>query len=87
MEEVFKSIKGYDGLYEVSNLGRVKSLSKKWARRSKDDTILKQVPTHDGYMYVTLSFNNVMKKVKVHRIVAIAFCINKDNKTVVNHIN
>lgn len=79
MNEVWKSIKGYEGLYEVSNLGKVRSTQK----------TLK--PTeHNGkqsYLYVTLSKNGVTHKFFVHRLVADAFIVNPENKKQVNHID
>ena len=51
MEETWKDIEGYEGLYQVSNLGRVKSL--------RSGKLLKQYINHQGYSQVTLSLNNV----------------------------
>lgn len=78
MEEIWKDVKGYEGLYKVSNFGRVKSL--KYGR----ERILK---TGKGGYYLTvgLYFDNKLKTVKVHRLVAMAFIENHDNKPFVNH--
>jgi hypothetical protein len=84
MAEKWKAIKGYEGLYEVSDLGRVRSLK----RATTSGKVLKGVPDKDGYIYVSLSKNNIKRRYSVHRLVAAAF-IQNDNpqKTVINHRN
>jgi hypothetical protein len=79
--EIFKDIKGYEGLYEVSNLGRVKSL--KYGK----EIILKPSKQKNGYNNIILLKNSKRYTFKVHRLVAIAFIDNPDNKPQVNHIN
>lgn len=79
MKKEWKSIDGYDGLYEVSNTGEVKSLLK--------DRLLKPSNTTRGYLEVTLTKNKTHNKFKVHRLVAHAFLINPENKKCVNHID
>ena len=75
MEE-WRDIDGYEGKYQVSNLGRVRSKYK----------ILK--PNNvKGYLYVYLRKNNKSKALKVHRLVAEAFLVNEKNKPQVNHID
>lgn len=85
MKEVWKDISQYEGLYQVSNLGRIKSLQRKKYVILKSRTHL-----HDPYETVYL-FNKLrkesMKIVKVHRLVATAFILNPYNKKYVNHIN
>lgn len=92
--EVWKPIKGYEGLYEVSNLGRVKSLERKVKAKNKYGTvdrtvtekILKYSINHKGYYLVKIC-NQVNKSFLVHRLVAEAFIDNPENKLQVNHIN
>lgn len=81
IEEIWKSIKNYEGLYEVSNLGRVKSL-----KFGKERT-LKLDLSKEGYLRATLCKYGRVKKYSVHRLVAEAFIPNPENKPTVNHIN
>lgn len=78
MQEIWKDISGYEGLYRVSNLGKVESL--------RNNIILKQSPTKDGYLAVGLC-NGKTKTCRAHRLVAIAFIPNPDNLPEVNHID
>lgn len=78
MIEVWKDIEGYEGLYQVSNLGRVKALKKEWlahhtAILTHEEQIIKPFPSHNGYLRVALSKNREYKKYPVHRLVANAF--------------
>lgn len=82
-EEIWKDIEGYQGLYQVSNLGRVKSLSK-WHKNGSNgyltkEKILKHAVHRDNYLIIVLSKNNKQKTVKVHRLVAKAFIPNPNN--------
>jgi hypothetical protein len=80
--EIWSDISGFEGKYQVSNLGRVKSLSRK--RVSKDRFLTLQVD--DGYYKVGLyNFCKQRKRVFVHRLVALAFIPNPLNYSVVNH--
>lgn len=79
MKEIWKDIIGYDGKYQVSNFGNVRSF-----KRCKSGKLLKKC-NHKGYQVVLL--NNVRKLCLVHRLVANAFIPNKENKPQVNHIN
>lgn len=81
MIEEWKDIKGYDGLCQVSNLGRVKSL------KFGKERILKTGVDRYGYISVNLYKNNKRKLCKVHRLVAQAFIPNHENKPQVNHID
>ena len=81
MEE-WKDIKGYEGLYQISNKGRVKSLGNNKTRKEK---ILKENKNTDGYSEVTLCKNGKCKKYRVHRLVAEAFIPTSDKSLCVNH--
>lgn len=92
MKEEWRDIKGYEGWYQVSNLGNVMSLPRK-VRFGKHDhfqytkqRILK--PKRGGntdYWYIGLSKNNEVKYHSIHRLVAQAFIDNPENKAEVNH--
>ena len=82
MEEIWKDIEGYEGLYQVSNLGNVKSLN---YRQTKREKILKSVNDKDGYLFVSLCKNSVIKHYSIHRLVADVFIDNPNNYPQVNH--
>ncbi len=84
MEEIWKDIKGYEGIYQISNKGQVKSKAR---RGNWKETILKPSETRDHYFVVTLSKNGVHKSRRVNRIVAETFIENPLNKPEVNHID
>ena len=91
MEEIWKDIEGYEGLYQVSNLGRIKSLGK-YIHKLRgniwtDEKIKKQHKDRDGYCRVNLYKNSKMKACMVHRLVAKAFIPNTENKKEINHID
>lgn len=79
--EIWKDIKGYEGLYQVSNCGRIKSFHKK-----ENGAIIK-VAVKRGYYQAGLRKNGLRKFYQVHRLVAQAFIENKDNLPQVNHID
>lgn len=83
--EIWKDVQGYEGLYQVSNLGRVKSLVRE--HYCKKERILTNVKLPNGYIYVRLCKDGKGKNVRVHRLVAVAFIPNPENKTEVDHIN
>ena len=83
-EEIFKDIEGYEGLYEVSNRGNMKSLN---YRRTGKERILKPQKNRCGYLQVQLWKDGKAKNYLVHRLVAEAFIPNTDNLPQVNHID
>ena len=94
--EIWKQIKGYEGLYEVSNFGRVKSLDRYVNRFTKNrerriihikEKILKQHTNTAGYYTVVLTKESISKWVRVHRLIADAFIPNPHNLSEVDHIN
>lgn len=91
MDEEWRDIKGYEGLYQVSNLGRVKRISKLKSIDkgyvSKRDRMLKPGVRKDGYLFVGLSINNELKTYNIHRLVAMAFIENELKLEEVNHID
>lgn len=95
MKEIWKDIKGYEGLYKVSNLGKVISLDRviyqekegiTYSRLMKGKT-LKYNNDKQGYLLVHLCKNGKRTCKKVHRLVVEAFLENKDSKEYVNHID
>lgn len=90
IEEIWKDIKGYEGLYQISNLGRVKSLERRvpfgdsyrsYPEKIKSQEIIK------GYKRVNLYKKGKLKKFLVHRLVASSFINEQDGSMQVNHIN
>lgn len=79
MDEIWKDKKNYEGHYQVSNCGRVKSI------KFGKERILKLRTDKDGYFKVDLSKNNKLKTFTVHRLVAEAFLPNPDNLPLINH--
>ena len=91
-EEIWKPVAGYEGLYEVSNMGRVKSLERLAPRKGEGalpikEKILKGEKTIWGYMAVTLYAPNHKKRKPVHRLVAIAYVPNPHAYKQINHKN
>ena len=89
--EEWREIEGYEGLYQVSNLGRVKSLSRIAIDRRGiphyvNERILKQTFDKDGYCLVGLHKDGKIKSGKVHRLVASAFVDNPHNLPKINRI-
>lgn len=92
--EIWKSIKGFEGYYEVSSIGRIRSVDRYVHSGIKHNNsrlvkgrMLKQSLKKNGYFSVDLSKDNKVKTMLVHRIVAINFIENPNNKKVVNHKN
>ena len=84
MKEIWVDIKNYEGLYQVSNYGRVKSLNYRMTGREK---ILKAKIISTGHLQVDLYKNGVKKPYLVHRLVAIHFIQNPEGKSDVHHID
>lgn len=92
LNEEFRDIPGYGGLYQVSNYGRVKSLEritylKKNILRYEKEKLIKLHRTDKGYFYVSISKNNQRKTYRLHRLVAKIFILNPNNLPEVNHID
>lgn len=81
--EIWKPIKEYEGLYEVSSFGNVRSIK----RNTTNGKIMKLQKTKTGYYRVGLCKNNKVKCYSVHRLVAQAFIPNLNNLPQVNHKN
>lgn len=91
-KEIWKDISGYEGLYQVSNLGRVKSLERivgchKVHTKTLKEKICKPTIQNNGYYSLPMYKNGSMKRKSVHRLVAEAFIENPLNKPKVDHIN
>jgi hypothetical protein len=93
--EIWKDIEGYEGIYQVSNVGRVKSLERT-TKSSRNGTeyfrtikpkILKQSFNRCGYLKVPLGRGLIRKQMYIHRLVAIAFIDNPTKKPTVDHLN
>ena len=81
-QEVWRDVDGYEGMYQVSDLGRVRS------RKSGEWKVLRPVNNGKGYLIVNLCKDGVMKTYRIHRLVAQAFIDNTDSsKTLINHID
>ena len=77
MMEEWRAVPGYEGLYEVSNIGNVRNV-----RRNK---LLRLLKTNNGYIRVFLCKNGIKTGFQVHRLVAQAFLPNPDNLPQINH--
>lgn len=89
--EIWKDIEGYEGLYQVSNMGRVRSL-KRTVRNArglykKPERIMKPYDNGTGYLQIQLSKEGKSKNIYLHRLVAIAFCENLEGYKEINHID
>lgn len=91
MKEEWKIVEGYDGKYSVSNMGNVKSLARQVYNHTgfinKPERILRQHDDMKGYPRVYFDKDKKTKFVPVHRLVALAFIPNPENKPQVNHID
>lgn len=87
--EIWKDVIGYEGLYQVSNLGNVKRIGSFRGVNKKylNNYNLNPLDNGKGYLRVKLTKNNISKRYMLHRIIAEAFIKNVDNKPFINHIN
>lgn len=88
----WKTIKDYDGMYEISSLGEIRSTNRfvksiTGRTRFVAGRIIKPKRNKDGYLFVTLSKNGAIKNQYIHRLSAETFIPNTENKPQVNHIN
>lgn len=95
-EEIWKDIEGYEGLYQISTVGRVKRVARYYTQYNgltgKENThflpemIMKPFEDEDGYLRIQFIKNGHRKKHFVHRLVALNFISNPDDKPEVNHV-
>lgn len=89
--EIFKDVNGYEGIYQISNLGRLKSLSRRVSCRNSTrltkEKFLKPAIKDTGYLKFGLKKLGIEKQFVLHRLIAIAFIPNPLNLTQVNHKN
>ena len=92
MQEIWKDVEGFEGIYQVSNMGRVRSLdhvanSRNGVPQHHRGKILKQSADRHGYKRVHISKDGIAKSVRVHRLVAQAFCEKPNGMDIVNHLD
>ena len=88
MEEIWKDVVGYEGLYQVSNLGRVKSvITWNGYEYLKKEKIMKPFENKRGYKSIGFTKDGKTITYRLHRIVAQAFIPNPENKPIINHKN
>lgn len=97
INKIWKDIKGYEGLYQISNLGIIKSLNRAVNSRLDNEgnpimnirkgRFLKQTINNQGYYRIILYKSSISKSYFIHKLLGIHFIDNPDNKDVVNHID
>lgn len=95
MTEEWKSVIGYEGFYEISNFGNCKSVERivfynndsKNRKAIFKSKLLKKTLTEHGYIKYRLSLDGAGKSIFAHKLVALAFIVNPDNKPQINHID
>lgn len=90
--EIFKDVENYEGYYQISNLGRIKSLQRFAKNHSGFKKVLKErylnpIITKTGYYVVSFKKDGIKKTFKVHRLIAIAFIDKVEGKEFINHKN
>lgn len=85
LQEIWKDISNYKGLYQISNLGRVKSLSKKSGFLTLKERIMKPIIKDNGYCQIALFKDKKRCRKYIHRLVAEAFIPNPNNYPCINH--
>ena len=91
-KEIWKPVTGYEGYYEISNMGRLRSLNREVVRsdgvlHSYKGIIITLIPNTDGYLQAKLCVGGVYKTIRVHRLVAEHFIPNPNKLPEVNHID
>lgn len=84
-KEIWKDIKGYEGLYQISNFGNVKSLPKCAGRSKRKEKLITAHLDKDGYLRVSLCKNNKVSYKGIHKLIAEAFIPNLNNYNQINH--
>jgi len=88
MKEIWKDVEGYEGIYEVSNYGKIKTLKRiSGTCHRKDKELSINRLTKDGYIHVALAKGDRIKEDRLHQVVARHFVENTENKPTVNHID
>ena len=90
--EIWKDVLGYEGYYQISNLGNIKSVDRYIKSRSGNLFLRKGKPMFpaqngNGYLHVILNKNNKPKNHRIHRMVALVFLPAQEHRTDVNHID